>query len=106
MKSEHRRSISGPSSLSWVSMPRAFIHQWRHPEKQNLGNLAVPLLGFLICGFIWIHLSGPALMLGTVWMAAGIAYGAIRTRGFRSELVSFRDSSGRGLTGPAIAASM
>jgi hypothetical protein len=28
-------------------------------------------------------------VLGAVWMIAGIAYGAIRTRGFRSELVTF-----------------
>ncbi len=66
-----------------------FIYQWRHPASRTVGNLAVPLLGFLICGFIWVHLSGPALILGTVWMATGIAYGAIRTRGFRAELISF-----------------
>jgi hypothetical protein len=49
----------------------------------------VPALGFLICGFIWLHLSYAALVLGTVWMVAGILYGAVRTRGFRSELVNF-----------------
>jgi hypothetical protein len=43
----------------------------------------------LICGFIWLNLSHPALALGAVWMIAGIAYGAVRTRGFRSELVTF-----------------
>ena len=30
-----------------------------------------------------------SLVLGAVWMIAGIAYGAVRTRGFRSELVTF-----------------
>lgn len=67
----------------------SFIHHWRHERSKNLSGLIVPTLGFLICGFIWIHLSRPALILGTVWMVAGITYGAIRTRGFRSELVSF-----------------
>lgn len=67
----------------------SFIHLWRDRTSRNLSNLAVPALGFLICGFIWIHLSRPALVLGTVWMAAGIAYGTYRTRGFRAELVSF-----------------
>jgi amino acid transporter len=66
-----------------------FIYQWRHPANRTMGNLGVPFLGFLICGFIWVHLSGPALILGIVWMAAGIAYGAIRTRGFRAELINF-----------------
>jgi hypothetical protein len=49
----------------------------------------VPALGFLICAFIWANLSSKALVLGAVWMAAGITYGAFRTRGFRSELVTF-----------------
>ena len=67
----------------------SFIHLWRDGTSRNLSNLAVPVLGFLICGFIWVHLSRPALVLGAIWMATGIAYGAYRTRGFRAELVSF-----------------
>jgi amino acid transporter len=67
----------------------SFIHQWRYETSRSFVGLAVPTLGFLICGFIWIHLSRPALILGIVWMTAGIAYGAIRTRGFRAELISF-----------------
>jgi amino acid transporter len=73
----------------------AFVHHWRlkksDPEASggNLSGLVSPALGFLICGFIWWNLSPPAKVLGFVWMAAGITYGAIRTRGFRSELVTF-----------------
>jgi len=67
----------------------AFVHYWLHGRSRKLSDLLVPVLGFLICGFIWIHLSHPALILGTLWMAAGIAYGAVRTRGFRAELVTF-----------------
>jgi hypothetical protein len=61
----------------------------RHEKSSSLGGYVVPTLGFLICGFIWVHLSNPALVLGAVWMILGIAYGAVRTRGFRSELVTF-----------------
>jgi putrescine importer len=67
----------------------AFVHHLRHEKSNNLSGYIVPLLGFVICGFIWVHLSHPALVLGAVWMIAGIAYGAVRTRGFRSELVTF-----------------
>jgi putrescine importer len=67
----------------------SFVHIWREGKSRNPSSLVTPALGFLICGFIWIHLSRSALVLGTVWMAAGIAYGAYRTRGFRAELVSF-----------------
>ncbi|MGB8259908.1 MAG: APC family permease [Terracidiphilus sp.] len=66
----------------------AFVHHWRQPRR-TVSGLLVPALGFLICGFIWAHLSTPAKVLGAVWMTLGIAYGAVRTRGFRSELVTF-----------------
>jgi putrescine importer len=49
----------------------------------------MPVLGFLMCGFVWLNLSRPALILGFIWMAIGIGYGAVRTRGFRAELVTF-----------------
>jgi putrescine importer len=67
----------------------AFVHYWLHGKSRKLSHLLVPVFGFIICGFIWVHLSRPALVLGAVWMVAGITYGAIRTRGFRSELVNF-----------------
>jgi amino acid transporter len=67
----------------------AFVHHLRGEKRANVGGYIVPALGFLICGFIWGNLSRPALILGAVWMVAGIIYGAIRTRGFRSELVTF-----------------
>jgi putrescine importer len=67
----------------------SFVHYWLHGKVRTLSNFLVPVLGFLICGFIWLNLSRPALILGAVWMIAGIAYGAIRTRGFKAELVNF-----------------
>ena len=67
----------------------AFVHHMQVGIRRDLAGYIVPVLGFVSCGFIWIHLSRPALVLGSLWMAAGIIYGGIRTRGFRAELVSF-----------------
>lgn len=67
----------------------SFAHYWWRGTRRTWSHLLVPVLGFLICGFIWLHLNRAAMILGTVWMIAGIVYGAIRTRGFRSELVRF-----------------
>jgi amino acid transporter len=67
----------------------AFVHHARHENTRDPRGYVVPTLGFFICGFIWVHLSNPALVLGAVWMIAGISYGAVRTRGFKSELVTF-----------------
>ena len=52
-------------------------------------NLLPPALGFLICFLLWISLSRTAQIAGSIWMLAGIAFGAWKTRGFRAELVNF-----------------
>jgi amino acid transporter len=67
----------------------SFIHNCRRGGDRSVSGLAVPVLGFLMCSFIWLNLSRAALILGAVWMTAGIAYGAARTHGFRAELVTF-----------------
>ena len=67
----------------------SFVRYWLHAEKKTASNLLVPVFGFLICGFIWLNLSRTAMILGAIWMAVGIAYGAIKTHGFREDLVRF-----------------
>ncbi|HET8667215.1 MAG TPA: hypothetical protein VFM10_04480 [Terriglobales bacterium] len=57
--------------------------------QKTIGNFLPPVLGFLICFYIWLNLSRPAQIVGACWMAAGILYGAIKTRGFKGELVNF-----------------
>ncbi len=59
----------------------------RNPQKRWL-NFVSPALGFLICSLLWLGLSRRAKVLGIVWMALGIAYGAYNTRGFRRQLVN------------------
>jgi amino acid transporter len=68
-----------------ASFTRYFL---RDPQKR-WSNFLVPVLGFLVCLLLWFNLSRPAKIAGVIWMALGIAYGAIRTRGFRAELVTF-----------------
>ena len=67
----------------------SFVHDCRPGNKRSIAGMTVPVLGFAICAFIFYHLSHPALILGSIWMALGIAYGAVRTRGFKAELVTF-----------------
>ena len=49
----------------------------------------LPLLGFAICAYLWFSLRWQAKMAGGAWLAAGVLYGAIQTRGFTGDLVSF-----------------
>lgn len=68
----------------------SFTHYWWRGNNRSWSHFLVPLLGFVICGFIWIHLSRAAMILGTIWMLGGIIYGALRTRMFRADLVRFQ----------------
>ncbi|MFZ0420981.1 MAG: APC family permease [Candidatus Sulfotelmatobacter sp.] len=67
----------------------AFVRYYLHEEEKKLGNLLPPVLGFVICFFLWINLSPKALVFGAIWMAVGIAVGAWKTKGFRGNLVDF-----------------
>ena len=67
----------------------SFTRYYLRERQRTLGNLLLPIFGFAICFLLWLNLSRPAKIAGTIWMLLGITYGAYRTRGFRSELVSF-----------------
>jgi len=54
-----------------------------------LALTAPPLVGFTICFFLWKNLSWKAWIVGGIWMLAGIAAGALKTKGFRRNLVDF-----------------
>ena len=67
----------------------SFVRYFIRERKRDLSNSVVPILGFCVCLLLWLNLSRPAKIVGVIWMALGVAYGAFRTRGFKSELVSF-----------------
>ncbi len=49
----------------------------------RISNTIVPLFGFLFCGAIWLNLNTVAKTAGGIWLAAGLIYLGVRTRGFR-----------------------
>lgn len=67
----------------------AFTHYFLRQQERKFSNFITPILGFVVCFVLWLSLSVPAKIAGVIWMSVGIAYGAWRTRGFRSELVNF-----------------
>jgi putrescine importer len=64
----------------------AFLRYYVRSKEKKLGFLLPPVLGFIICLGLWINLSKPAIIVGTIWMALGIAFGVWKTRGFREQL--------------------
>lgn len=67
----------------------AFVRYFLRASDKQISNLFPPVLGFLMCLSLWLHLSYKAKIAGMVWMAVGIAFGAWKTRGFRGDLVNF-----------------
>ncbi len=61
--------------------------------KSLFRDLIVPSLGFAFCLVIWLGLGSLAKIVGGVWFAVGLAYTAVRTRGFRlaPAMIDFRD---------------
>lgn len=45
-------------------------------------NLVFPLAGALVCTYVWMSLTSKAKLVGFAWLAAGVLYLAIVTRGF------------------------
>jgi putrescine importer len=58
-------------------------------KDRGLGDLLPPVFGFVICLLLWWNLNPSAKIAGAIWMALGLAYGAIRTGGFREDLLRF-----------------
>ena len=64
----------------------AFLRYYVRAKEKKLGFLIPPVVGFVICLGLWLNLSRPAILVGSIWMAAGIAFGVWKTKGFREPL--------------------
>jgi amino acid transporter len=78
-------ALLGFMGVNAASFTRNFLRE----RNRTWSHFLVPILGFTVCLLLWLNLSRSAKIAGVVWVLLGIAYGAIRTRGFKAELVSF-----------------
>ena len=64
----------------------AFVRYYVRASKRTFLNLVPPLIGFVVCLYIWWSLRPLAKLAGTAWLAAGLLYGAWKTKGFRHQV--------------------
>ncbi len=64
----------------------AIARYYLRAEKKTLLNLVPPLIGFVICAYIWWSLRPTAKLAGLAWLVAGFVYGAWKTKGFRHQV--------------------
>ncbi len=67
----------------------SLVHYYLRARHRRLSDLLIPGCGFLVCLSLWCSLDRYAKIAGGIWMVIGIAYGALRTRGFRDDLIDF-----------------
>jgi putrescine importer len=64
----------------------SFVHYFVKQPEKKLTHFVLPVVGFFVCLGLWWNLSVPAKIVGTIWMVAGIAFGAWKTKWFREPL--------------------
>jgi amino acid transporter len=64
----------------------SFVRYYLRSERKTFASFIVPLLGFVICLYLWLSLGATAKKAGLIWLAAGVLYGAWRTSWFRKPL--------------------
>ena len=64
----------------------SFVRYFLRAERKHFINLLVPLLGFVVCFYLWLSLGIAAKTAGLVWLAIGVLYGAWRTSWFRKPM--------------------
>ena len=56
----------------------AFVYYYVQGRNRSWSHAVPPLLGFAVCCYIWLSLSWTAKIAGTLWLLAGLGYGAWR----------------------------
>ncbi len=64
----------------------SFVRYFLRAEQRTAGSLLFPMLGFMICLYLWLSLGWVAKIAGLVWLSMGLLYGAWRTSWFRKPL--------------------
>ncbi len=58
----------------------AFLHYKFRSEERVALAAVVPIVGFLVCAFIWLHLDRSARLLGVLWLLLGLVVYAVMHR--------------------------
>jgi amino acid transporter len=64
----------------------ALTHYFIRGRDRRLRHLIPPVLGFLVCFYLWISLAWVTLIIGLGWLVFGGLYGAWRTSFFTKPL--------------------
>ncbi len=64
--------------IAFMGVNAAALVQGGTGSRWKLSNAAPPVLGFVVCFYIWLNLSPTAKIVGALWLLAGLGCGAAR----------------------------
>jgi len=64
--------------IAFMGVNASALAQGGAKSRWHWKNSLPSILGFSVCFYIWLNLSGTAKIAGGSWLAAGLAYGATR----------------------------
>ncbi|MEI3605028.1 APC family permease [Pseudogracilibacillus sp. SE30717A] len=62
-----------------------FRHRGERTVRFTIGNLILPLIGFLFVVYLWLNLDVFAITIGVIWTLLGVVYLAVTTNFFKKE---------------------
>ena len=77
------RSVLRPAVNELSVVKHYFVDERDRRGTAIIRNLVLPLIGFALTVWLWTNLSRPTLMIGLCWLATGMLWLVILTRGFR-----------------------
>jgi len=87
-------TFGGLSAYALVNLA-AFRYFWFIKKDRKgakvVGHLILPLIGFVFCGYLWLSLGTTAQIVGFSWLAVGIIYIAIKSKGFKLPMAPYAE---------------
>jgi amino acid transporter len=91
-------NFGGLLAFTCVNLAVIFHFFGKRKLRSGSANIAkwliLPGIGFITCVLLWIGL--PTKWLGAIWLAIGVVYLAVYTRGFRRKITAFDDEAAAG----------
>lgn len=84
-------NFGGLAGFMCVNLSVIVYYFFTKKEKNILRNLIIPAFGFIICFYLWIHLSHLTLKVGFIWLILGALYLALTTKGFKKVPPVFKE---------------
>ena len=77
-------ALAAFSMVNLTVIKHFIIDERRRGARAIMQYLVLPVIGFALTIWLWLSLSGQALLIGAIWVGIGVVYLAVLTKGFRS----------------------